>query len=480
MNLDNKQFYITTPIYYANGSPHIGHFLTTTVADVLARYYRKRLGEENVFFTTGLDCHGTTVEQSAIKQGYTLENIQDYVDNRQVEWVEAFDKTNISYNYFVNTTHPKHKEFAQDFIKKLVANDDVYKALYKGKYCNGCEKFLTLSDLNEEGLCPLHRPDQVVEIEEENYYFKLSKYANRLKELISTDVIEIVPENKRNEILARLDGGVDDISITRPKSKVAWGVEFPGDSEQTVYVWTEALINYLSSLLINDKEGLWGGAVHTLGKDINWFHNVIWPALLLSAGYPLYKASFVHGFLNVSGQKISKSLGNIITPGELVTKYGIDGARYVILSNFPYKDDSDVTWELLDQKYNGDLANGIGNTFARVTKLAENSGLEFEISKANKDIWEKDWAVPFQAFRVDVVLQNIFLKASELDKHITEHAPWTITDKTALKEVLTCEIETLREIAVILEPFLPNTSEKMLQVLESTNIKGGTILFPRI
>lgn len=324
----NKKFYITTPIYYANGSPHIGHFLTTSIADTLSRYNKKRLGEKNVYFTTGLDEHGTTVEQSALKNGYKPENFQDYVDKLAQEWKKAFDDTNIAYDYFVRTTHPTHKKFAQNFIQKLVDAGDVYKGSYKGKYCYGCEKFLTLSDLNDAGLCPLHRPDQVSEIEEDNYFFKLSEYAPRIKKLLEDGTIDVKPINKRNEMLARLEAGVNDLSITRPKEKVSWGVEFPGDSDQTVYVWVEALINYLSSLEINDKKDLWEGAVHLVGKDINWFHNVIWPSFLLSAGYPLYKKSYVHSYLNVSGQKISKSLGNLITPNDLIEKYGVDVFRH--------------------------------------------------------------------------------------------------------------------------------------------------------
>lgn len=476
-----EKFYITTPIYYANGSPHIGHFLTTTIGDALARYYRRKLGKENVYFTTGLDEHGTTVEQSATKQGYTLENIQEYVDKRAVEWKEAFDETNISYDYFVRTTAPQHKEFAQDFIRRMQKNEDVYRSKYAGKYCNGCEKFLTLSDLDEKGLCPLHRTDQVVEVEEENYFFKLSEYAPKIKELIENNTINITPDNKRNEMLARLEQGIEDVSISRPKEKVSWGIEFPDDENQTIYVWVEALINYKSSLEINSRQDLWEGVVHMTGKDINWFHNVIWPSMLLSASYDLYKKSFVHGFLKVDGQKISKSLGNAISPKELIERYGVDGARYITLANLPYKNDSDVTLEALDEKYNADLANGLGNTVARVTRLIEKSGLSFSTKEIDTEIWSEEWAKPYESFEVHRVIENIWRKLSDLDKHINENEPWAIKDDAAkLQSVLQHELDELREIATGIEPILPETSAKLIEMLFTDEIKGGTVLFPRL
>ena len=471
--MNNNKIYITTPIYYANGSPHIGHFLTTTVADVVARYYRQKLGPENVYFTTGLDEHGTTVEQAAVKDGYTSDNFQAYVDKRSVEWKEAFDATNISYDYFVRTTAQQHKEFAQEFIKKMVNAGDVYKSTYKGKYCNGCEKFLTLSDLDEHGLCQLHRPDQVIETVEDNYFFKLSKYASNIKDLIEKDEIKIIPDNKKNDMLARLESGVEDISISRPKEKVAWGVEFPDDSNQTVYVWVEALINYLSNLEVNKRQDLWEGAYHFLAKDINWFHNVIWPSFLLSAGYTLYKGSFVHGFLTVGGQKISKSLGNIITPNDLVNRYGTDGARYVILSNFPYKNDSDVTWEALDEKYTADLANGLGNTVARLAKLAENSGFAFV---AGQNIWQID----IVDFRIDLAVQEIWKKLADLDGHINENEPWAIKDEQKLKEVLFYELNELRQVTYAITPFIPETAKKIQDQFKGPKIKSQTGLFPRL
>ncbi len=471
--------YITTPIYYANGSPHIGHFLTTTVTDALARFYRKSLGDDNVFFTTGLDEHGTTVEQSAIKEGFAPADFQQYVNKRASEWQKAFDSTAISYDYFVRTTNTTHKKFAQDFIQKLVDAGDVYKATYTGKYCNGCEKFLTLSDQTANGFCPLHREDQVVELQEENYFFRLAKYAPKIRALLDSNTIKISPEAKKTEMLARLTD-VADLSISRPIEKVGWGVLFPGDDKQTVYVWVEALINYLSSLEIAGKPELWESAVHLVGKDINWFHNVIWPAFLLSAGYAPHKESFVHSFLTVSGQKISKSLGNTITPDELVQNYGIDGARYLTLKNLPYKDDADITWDVLDETYNADLANGLGNTVARLTKLAQTSGFDFDLPHPTAELWHAAWVHPIAEYRLDLVLYNIWAQLAELDKHINEHTPWALTDPITLREILEYELGELLKIAVSVEPFLPNTSQKIQAVLTERRIVATSGLFPRI
>ncbi len=471
-----KKFYVTTPIYYANGSPHIGHFLTTTAADAVARYYRQILGAKNVFFTTGLDEHGTAVEQAALKEGYHLETFQKYVDQKAKEWRASFDLTNISYNYFVRTTHPEHEKFSQDFIRKLIKNGDVYKGKYQGKYCNGCEKFLTLSDLNEKGYCPLHRPDQTVAVEEENYFFKLSKYASKVKKLIEENKIKVVPENKRSEVLSRLRNKIEDVSVSRPKEKVSWGVEFPDDPKHTAYVWIEALLNYTSSLKINDKEEFWADSYHFLGKDISWFHNVIWPAMLLSTKHPLFRGTFVHGFLQVGGEKISKSKGNVITPKDLVEKFGVDGARYLILSSFPYSNDSDVTWDQLIAKYNADLANGLGNLVARIAKLCQNSGLTFPKTETKLIVnVERE----LRQYRFDVALKEIWQIISNADQFINQEKPWELNGKK-LQDVLNHLVSRLRTIAFNLQPFLPQTAEAILQQFAGPKIKSTKPLFPRI
>lgn len=471
-----KKFYVTTPIYYANGLPHAGHFLTTTAADVVARYYRHVLGSENVFFTTGLDEHGTTVEQAAKKEGYTLATFQQYVDKKAEDWKEAFDKTNISYDYFARTTSSQHEKFAQDFIREMIKNGDVYKGKYQGKYCNGCEKFLTLSDLNNEGYCPLHRPDQTIITEEENYFFRLSKYASKVSSLIEKGEIKITPENKKTEILSRLKDKIEDISISRPKEKVAWGVEFPDDDKHICYIWVEALLNYLSSLEINTKKGFWKECVLFLGKDISWFHNVIWPAMLLSAKHPLFKGTFVHSFFLIGGSKISKSLGNIITPQELVDRFSVDGARYLVLSNFPYDNDTDLTLESLQTKYNADLANGLGNLIARVAKLCENSNLSFPKSKTD---FFPEVKKNLSEYRFDFALKFIWEEISKLDQFINSTKAWGSQGED-LKKILNELVIGIRQIAFNLKPFLPETADKIEKQFAGPKIKSDRPLFPRI
>ncbi|MDP3994596.1 MAG: methionine--tRNA ligase [bacterium] len=472
----NKKYFVSTPIYYANGLPHVGHFLTTTAADVIARYYRQVLGKENVFFTTGLDEHGTTVEQAAEKEGFNINTFQEYVDKRAKQWKESFDKTNISYDYFVRTTNPRHERFAQDFIRKMIKNGDVYKGKYQGKYCNGCEKFLTFRDLNEEGHCPLHRPDQTVVVEEENYFFKLSKYAPKVKALIEKGEIKIIPGNKRSEILSRLKDKIEDVSISRPKEKVAWGVKFPDDPKHTIYIWVEALLNYTSSLEINNKHAFWENSYHFLGKDISWFHNVIWPAMLLSVKHPVFKGTFVHGFFLANGAKISKSLGNIITPRDLVDKFGIDGARYLILSNFPFDNDTDITLENLAIKYNADLANGLGNLVSRVAKLCESSNKKFEVSKP--PLYKKVGSL-INDYRFDLALSFIWEKISELDREINLKKPWG-KQNDELYRILKPIVSEIRKIAFNLKPFLPGTAEKIEKQYTKARIKSGEPLFPRL
>jgi methionyl-tRNA synthetase len=482
--MESKKFYITTPIYYANGLPHIGSFATTLVADALALYYRKKLGRANVFFTSGLDEHGTTVEQSSIKASF--DSPKAYVDNMAKGWKEIYKDSGITEDYFVRTTNPKHEEYAQDFIKKLVDVGDVYKDTYKGKYCYGCEKFLTKTDLDERGLCSDHRPDQVIDVEEDNYFFKLSKYAPQVKKLIEGGDIKIIPENKKQELLYRIDQGVDDISVSRPKDKVGWGISFPGDADQTIYVWVEALINYLSSLEINNNQDFWNYSYHTLGKGINWFHNLIWPSMLLSAGKPLYKGTFVHSHLNIGGTKISKSLGNVIAPQETVAKYSKDGSRYVILSNLPYNDDSDVTWESLDAKYNADLANGIGNLVGRVTKMCETTGQDFiiDLEKVQEPKITKQIDDLMKKYELDKVCQLLVFEASTIDKELQEKKPWENLPEN--KEFLeTC----LNRIVFLLDSFdfiIPSTKQKVYKHLKIENEKYFgkvthlTGLFPRV
>lgn len=466
--------YFTTPIYYANGSPHIGHFLTTTAADVLARAYRQWYGKDSVFFTTGLDEHGTTVQQAADKEGFS--NYQKYVDLKASEWQQAFDDAAISYDYFVRTTNPEHKKFAQTFILKLEQNNDVYKGVYKGKYCSGCEKFLTLSDLDEEGFCPLHRHDQVIEVEEENYFFRLSKYVPKVKALIEEGKIKIFPNNKANEILARLEERIEDISISRPKSKVAWGISYPNDPKQTIYVWVEALINYLSSLAINDKNEFWKNTTHLLAKDISWFHNVIWPSMLLASDYPLYRESVVHSYLVIGGEKISKSRGNVITPTEIISKFGRDAARYLILANYPYQNDANTDRDLLARRYTADLANGLGNLISRVAALAESISFKSSKAKIQTDTKIKKY---LESYRFDLALEEIRQSISALDSLINQTEVWKQKSEEKTRTIAAL-VAGIQQLGYNLAPFMPQTALAIEKQFSRKYIKKAKPLFPRI
>lgn len=481
---DTNNIFITTPIYYANGDIHIGHFLTTLYGSFIASYYTEKYGKANVFFTSGIDEHGTSVEQAAKKAGYTPDRFQEYVDTITTRWQAAFLEAGLTFDYFARTTANKHQTFVQDFIVKLQQANAIYKGEYVGKYCTGCEKFLTKSDLTATGLCPQHRADQVIETIETNYFFKLSTYQEQIKSKIKTGALAIFPESKKNEILARLDTKLDDVSISRPASKVAWGIPFPGDPEQVVYVWVDALLNYLSSLHINAKNEFWPNTIHIVGKDIQWFHNVIWPGLLLAAGYEPQKTTLVHSFINIAGQKVSKSLGNVITPTELIARYGCDGAKYLVLTHFPYKDDVDITWELLDQKYNADLANGLGNIVARLTTLAQTITTPFKLvglpAQEEQALKTRLTAQFDQDFRVDSYISGVWDQLALLDKAITETAPWTIKNEGDLKQVLENQLNTLYTLTKLSVFFLPDTAQKILVGLNQERIVKLGQLFPRL
>ncbi len=477
-NKMNRKKYLTTPIFYANGEPHIGHLLTTTVTDVLARHYRLLFGSQNVFFTTGTDEHGTTVEQSAKKLGY--DNLQDYVDMRSNYFKEKFDDVLISYDYFVRTTNKEHEDFVKNFVQKLIDAGDVYKDKYEGVYCYGCEKFLTKSEMTEDGLCPLHRPDQVIKIEEENYFFKLSKYSDKLLKLIENDTLKIYPIGKKNEIVARIQGGLEDQSISRPADKVSWAVGFPDDDKQTVYVWVDALINYLSSLEINKNQDFWQYATHVLGKDISWFHNVIWPAMLLSAGYDVPKSTFVHSFLTVGGDKISKSKGNVIDVPALIDRYGIDATRYLVLAYLPYKDDSDASFGLFDSKYTSDLVNGLGNLVSRINKMGRDVEVLAEVREYQEVISEHENILnSYEEFRLHDVINEISQLVRESNEYLNANEPWKKNDKEKA-EILQNVFDKVFDIGVLLKPILVKTSQTICDILSGEMVEPSIILFGRL
>jgi len=469
----NSKFFLTTPIYYVNDVPHIGHAYTTIAADVVARYWRQKISKENVFFLTGTDEHGQKVAQAAKEKGLSP---KEFVDSVAPRFEEAWKLLNIDYDYFIRTTDPKHESVVTDLLQKIYDAGYIYPGTYNGLYCVGCEKFLTESEL-VDGKCPLHPNKEPVHQEEKNYFLKLKELSRKVFEKIENGEYQILPEDKKKEIVSRIKQGVEDISISR--AGVSWGIPLPWDKSQTIYVWVDALINYYSATrFIKGKEGFWPANLHLVGKDILWFHTVIWQAILIAAGIPLPKTIFAHGFFTIDGAKMSKSLGNVISPQELVEKYGVDGARYLVVSAYPFGSDGDISQEKFKEEYNAHLANGIGNLVSRIAKLCENSGFEFPQEKVLKfdDLVEEN----IKNYHFDEALKNLFDRfISGLDYSINKEEPWKLTGEN-LKEFLTGSVSIIRNLSFNLRPFLPATSEKIEKQFLGPKIKSGLPLFPRL
>jgi methionyl-tRNA synthetase len=456
----NKKFYITTSIIYTNAFPHLGAAFEFIQADVLARYHRSL--SEDVFFLTGTDEHGTKIAKTAKEAG---KNPQDFVDQISDKFKKLTKVLNLSNDDFIRTTdRERHWPVVEKVWKKLEEKGDIYKKKYKGLYCSGCEAFITEKDLIE-GNCPYHKKEPEL-IEEENYFFRLSKYQDQLKEKIEKDEYKITPETRKNEILSFIKQGLEDVSFSRSRDKLEWGIPVPGDDSQVMYVWADALSNYISALDYDKGEKFkkyWPADIHCIGKDILKFHALIWPAMLLSLGLELPKNIFVHGFISVDGQKMSKSLGNVIDPFKLVKKYGVDPVRYFLLREIPAFEDGDFSYDKFEQRYNSDLASGIGNLVARVSKMAGEIklGKKIQNPKTKKAIEEtqKNYKKALEEFKFNEALKSIWDLISFCDKYIEETKPWEQDKGTEL--ILADLLFTIDVIADLLEPFLPETSEKI-------------------
>lgn len=470
-----KKKYIATPIYYVNDVPHAGHAYTTLVADVLARYWKEKLGEKNVFFLTGTDEHGQKVQQAAEEKGLSPKKFADSIVPR---FQKAWGLLNIQYDYFIRTTNPQHKKVVQELLQKIYDAGYIYKGTYKGLYCIGCEKFLTETEL-VNGKCPLHPNKKPIYQEEENYFLKLKGLSELVLEKIKDGRYEIRPPQRKHEVLSRLERGVEDISVSR--AGVTWGVPIPWDKKQTAYVWIDALINYYSATrIIKGRKRFWPVDIHLIGKDILWFHSVIWQALLIAARIKLPKTIFAHGYFTINGQKMSKSLGNVISPKQLVDRYGTDGSRYLLLSAFRFGSDGDISLKKFDKKYNADLANGIGNLVARVAKLLEARNIDLKKLGVEKiKNFSPEVVGLIDAYRPDDALKFIWRHISNLDRYINEKEPWK---KERVHELVIWHtlVKGIRQIAFDLKPFLPETAEKIEKQFRGPKIKSTRPLFPRI
>lgn len=478
MSTKKKKFYITTPIYYVNDQPHIGHSYTTIAADVLARY--RRIQKDKVFFSVGVDEHGAKIEEAAEKKGKTPKQLCD--ENSKI-FEKIWQDLNISYDNFIRTTDPYHKKIVQKVLKILYNQGIIYKGIYEGLYCVGCEQYKTKSDL-VNGKCPEHQTKPMV-VKEENYIFKLSQFENILREKIEKDEFEIRPKERKKEVLQFLKNGLQDISISR--QRVKWGVVLPFDKAHTAYVWVDAFLNYLTVIGWDGNAKkfpkFWPPDLQLMSKDILRVHATIWPALLLALNIPLPKKLFVHGYFTIDTQKMSKTIGNVIWPNEMIEKFGVDGTRYLLLSACPFGRDGDISWEKLLEKYNADLAKGLGNLTARVITLtAKNPPARSRYSvsggKVNKEIKkiQKNYKQAMDEFKLNSALEEIWKLIGFCDRYIEKEKPWEQKDNQL--SVINDLLIALSNIAEMLEPFLPETSEKILKQIKSKS--KGKPLFPRI
>src|SRR3989338_207861 len=451
-----KKFYITTAIDYVNARPHCGHAFEKTLADAIARL--KRLLGYDVFFLTGVDENAQKNVEAADKAGVP---VKEFLDRNTALFLSLCEKLNLSHDAFIRTTAKEHAIIVQKILKKIIENKDIYKGVYEGLYCHGCETYYTEKDL-VNGKCPEHNREPELR-KEEAYFFKLSKYKSKLLKIIPKYVI---PEIRRNEILARINEELNDICISRRGAK--WGIDFPDDKNYKVWVWIDALINYISGLK-DKEEKYWPADIHVIGKGINWFHSVIWPAMLLSAGYALPDKLLVHGYLNISGKKMSKSLGNVLDPLELLNKYKTDTVRYSLLRNSVFED-SDYSEEKLVERHNHELADKLGNLISRVSTLVEKYGLKkSESKKLDATHLARKVKEHLDNLELDKALGEIFAFIDKCNEYVQEKKPWETKDKSVLYEVA----NAIKDAAILLSPFIPETSEKIAKVFNfDINIKN--------
>ncbi len=459
-----KNFYITTPIFYPNAKLHLGHAYTTTVTDIIARY--RRLQGDRVYFLTGSDENAQKVVDAAAREGKTTEEFLEAIIGN---FKKLYGDLEISYDQFIRTTDREaHWPGAQLLWQKLVDAGDIYKKEYEGLYCVGHEAFITEKEL-VDGKCPDHGTVPEL-IREENYFFRLSKYTAAVTEKIRSDEFLIVPGSRKNEILSLLESGLEDVSFSRPAKAGGVGIPVPGDDTQVMYVWCDALANYITALGFGRDEALykefWPADIHVIGKDILRFHAAIWPAMLLSAGLPLPKSLFVHGFITSGGKKMSKTLGNVIDPEELIAEYGAEAVRYYLVRHITPFEDGDITRDGFKELYNANLANGLGNLASRIMKLAEGY-LESGSEPAAVEL-PKNYTDAFDALHINSAFDEIFRHIHALDQRITHEEPFKVikTDVEKGKQMILEMTEELYLIGRMLVPFMPQTSEKILSAVK--------------
>ncbi|MDQ6747224.1 MAG: methionine--tRNA ligase [Candidatus Dormibacteraeota bacterium] len=484
------KYYVTTPIYYVNDRPHMGHYYTTMVADVLARYHRLR--GDDTFFLTGTDEHSVNVDRKARAEGIPT---RDFVDRMAAQWQQAWKSLDISYDGFIRTTDERHRAGVEDLVRRVREAGDVFESTYEGPYCVSCERFYLDKDL-VDGRCPLHPSQDIQHLEERNYFFRLSAYADRLRQHIEEHPEFVQPEERRNEVLATIKSGLEDFSMSR--QSVEWGIPFPDDPEQVVYVWFDALTNYMTAVGFGSDpqtfERYWPADVHLIGKDIIRFHAIYWPAMLMSAKLPLPRTVFAHGFLYFKGRKLSKSEGVMLSAFDLAsalmpaavdvaepTPAALDAARFVLLRHVPFGRDGDVTYEALVDRYNADLANDFGNLVSRVLKMLKQytggvvprpqpdpAGIHAELAGVAEGLAGRVDAA-LLAYDFGGALDDIWRLVTRANRYVEESKPWELRKDAAraaeLDTVLFNLAESLRLLTYLLAPFLPHSTDVLARQL---------------
>lgn len=478
-----KNLYITTAIPYANAKPHIGNALDYLLADIWSRYQKQN--GRMVRFQTGTDEHGNKIAAKAAELGL---DPQTYTDQMHVHFKDMMTKVGAEYTDFVRTTDAHHVAAVQYIWQKL--QPYIYKSAYEGWYCVGHEAFFTDKEVEAlNGTCPDHQKP-FERLSEENYYLKASAFTDQVRHAIETGKMQIVPEFRKNEFLELIKDGLKDVSISRPRKNLSWGIPVPGDPEQVMYVWLDALANYITVLGYPDQDGwqdFWPADVQVIGKDILRFHAGIWPPMLLGLGLPLPKKLMVHGFVNVGGAKMSKTVGNVVDPNEIIDQYGLDAFRYFFARHIPTQDDGDFTWEKFETAYNNELGNDLGNLVQRVASMITRyqAGVIGDAPQAEHDM--KPYRDAMNSLNFDKAIDEVWLSVRSLNQYLERVKPWEIASRREkdpeaeahLAEVLAGAVGSLLQISDLLTPFMPGTAKAIQTIFESGVVTASEPLFPK-
>ncbi|MDO4978571.1 MAG: methionine--tRNA ligase [Candidatus Saccharibacteria bacterium] len=470
-----KNVYITTAIPYVNGNPHIGHVEDYLLADISARY--AKLNGASVRFQVGTDEHGNKIEQKAKSLN---RDVQEYVDENAENFKTFISKLGVEYTDFIRTTDADHMKRVQEIWKNL--KDHIYLNKYEGWYCTGCERFITDKECEENGgVCPDHQANYD-RLEESNYYLRIADFKDEIRAKIESDEMKILPESRKKQVLKLLED-TPDVSISRPKTHLTWGVPVPGDDSQVMYVWMDALSNYITVLGYPDAkdfDDFWPASVQIVGKDILRFHAIIWPSILLGLGLPLPKVLLSHGFILANGQKMSKSIGNVVDPIEVLERHGLDATRYYFSRHIDTFDDSDFTWEKFDNAYNNELANDFGNLVQRLAAMSKKN--EVKGQEAFEPIYDGEYKNFMDNYEYTKAMDYVWSKVQDVNKHIEETKPWMVAkeDPATAKKLLEDLDRELLQVNYLLKPFLPDATSKVEDIFVTSDIiEPGTPLFPK-